>query len=64
MPSTVVPSEKLTEPAGGKPLKEAPVTVAVKVTVWPAVAGLSEEVSVVAERLGLTVMVREPVAGR
>jgi hypothetical protein len=64
VPSTEVPSEKMMEPAGGTPLDEAPVMVAVKVTAWPALAGFSEEVSVAAVDAALTVMVIEPLAGR
>jgi hypothetical protein len=41
-PSTVAPSLNVTCPVG-----EAPLTVAVKVTDWPTVLGLSDEVTTV-----------------
>ena len=47
VPSTVVPSWKVTVPVGTA-LEEAVVTVAVKMTVWPATAGLAEATSEVA----------------
>src|SRR5262249_22286940 len=51
VPSTVAPSLKVTVPVG-----EAPVTVAVKVTGWPKLLGLAEEVMVVVVA-AVTVMV-------
>ena len=44
VPSTVPPSLNVTVPVGVPPV---PVTVAVKVTGWPALLGFCEEVSVV-----------------
>jgi hypothetical protein len=44
VPSVVAPSRNVTVPVGVPPV---PVTVAVNVTDWPAVEGLTEEVSVV-----------------
>lgn len=53
---TVAPSRKSTVPVG---VPDAPLlTVAVKVTAWPAVAGLSEEVMAVVEAALLMVCVR------
>jgi hypothetical protein len=42
LPSTVAPSLNVTDPVGVPP---PPVTVAVKVTAWPNVLGLSDEIS-------------------
>ncbi len=46
VPSAVVPSIKVTVPVG-VPEPEEGATVAVKVTLWPTIAGLGEAVSAV-----------------
>jgi hypothetical protein len=53
VPSKIVPSKNETVPVGVPPL--GPVTVAVSVTGWPNIEGLTEEVSVVVDVPGLTV---------
>jgi hypothetical protein len=54
VPSVTAPSRNVTEPVGVPP---APVTVAVKVTDWPPMRGLSEEVTAVVLDLVLTTCV-------
>ena len=53
-PSGVVPSLKFTVPLGVPALGGTAVTVAVKVTFWPVLAGLADDVSVVAVAAWLT----------
>src|SRR5262249_14756124 len=58
-PMLVAPSEKITSPLGlPAPL---PVTVAVKVTLWPQTEGLAEETTTVVLLLLPTVCVSAPV---
>lgn len=54
-PIPAAPSKNVTEPVGDP---EALETVAVKVTVWPAVAGFSDEVTDVLDTKPTTVCVR------
>src|SRR5690242_7628405 len=57
LPSLVAPSLKVTLPVGAPALGGAAATVAVKVTVWPAVAGFAAEVSLAVTAALLTVCV-------
>ena len=61
VPKTVVPSLNVTEPV--KPLPEAGVTVAVKVTFCPEFDGFGDEVTAVLVVSLLTVRVPEAVTG-
>ena len=47
VPSTVVPSSKVTVPVGVPVVPDPGATVAVKVTIWPMVEELWEDLSVV-----------------
>jgi hypothetical protein len=53
LPSDVLPSRKVTLPAGVPAPGATAATMAVKVTAWPETVGLAEEVSVVAVVAGL-----------
>jgi len=60
VPNAVTPSLKITFPVGTPPLE---ITVAVKVTDWPSVDGLNDEVKVVVvENLTVCVKADDPDA--
>ena len=54
VPSTVVPSSNVTVPVGVPVDPALGVTVAVKVTIWPMVEELGEELTVVVSADGVT----------